>query len=116
MDLGTLAFTARREAVTDIGTAELSLEASFQTGLNWAIISQMNSWSDGHVDTAGVFTAIVVLTGAKYWAIKKTLLPREEPDVDDTDYFVELGDRDLETLPGGAAAWTAVLLFPGDIL
>lgn len=116
LDLGTLAFTARQEAVFDIGEAERSLEATLLSGLNWAIISQAHAFSDGHVDTAGVYTAILVLTGIKYWAIRKTSLPRDDMDCTDTEYFVNLAERDLESLPGGAAAWTAVLLFPGDIL
>ncbi|VDB96858.1 unnamed protein product [Peniophora sp. CBMAI 1063] len=127
LDIGSLAYQARKEAVKarqenpsrPLGVFELGLDASVITGLNWSIISQAHSWTDGHVDTAGVFTAIVVLTGVKYWAIRKTLLTGDKDDdidVFDCSYFEELNDRDLDSLPGGSAAWVAVLLFPGDIL
>lgn len=105
---------------------EDALEAALHTGLNWAIMSQGHSFSAGHVDTAGVHTGILVLTGHKLWAIRRTLLYPErdeagneiepEIDVDDVEYFVDLAGRSLEDLPGGSAAWVAVLLFPGDIL
>lgn len=100
-----------------IGNPERALDAGFLTGLNWAIISQQHSVSNGHIDSAGVFTGIIVLSGCKYWAIRRTLLDKyREKDVNYADYFVSLQDRDMDTLPGGRDAWFAVVLFPGDIL
>ena len=85
--------------------------------MNWSIISQKHAVSLGHVDTAGVYTAVVILSGVKYWAIRKTALAgRQEVDVDDVEYFVDLNERDLNSLPGGRTNWIPVLLFPGDIL
>ncbi|KZV58982.1 hypothetical protein PENSPDRAFT_672680, partial [Peniophora sp. CONT] len=118
LDIGTLAIRARQEKLMfKMGPAEHELESGFHTGLNWAIISQKHAVSFGHVDTAGVYTGILILAGIKYWAIRKTAVKgREEMDVDDVEYFVDLNGRDLESLPGGAAAWMAVVLFPGDVL
>lgn len=97
--------------------AERGLDFNIQRGLNWGIISQMNSMTLGHVDTAGVYTAIVILAGIKYWAIRKTVLEgRTEIDVDDAEYFVDLNERDLKDLPGGATDWVPILLFPVDML
>lgn len=86
------------------------------SGSNWAIISQKHAVSLSHIDTAGVFTAIVVLSGIKYWAIRKTALDGGECDVDDADYWIDLSKRDYKTLPGGPDAWITTLLFPGDML
>ena len=118
IDYGMLAMKARREAVEENGgTPELALDAEIRKGLNWAIISQKHALSLGHVDTAGVYTAIVILTGVKYWAIRKTALEgRQEIDVDDAEYFVDLSTRDLKDLPGHSTDWVALLLFPGDVL
>ncbi|KZV61101.1 hypothetical protein PENSPDRAFT_671229 [Peniophora sp. CONT] len=118
LDTGSLAYNTRFEKVSrDVGEDELKFDGGFATGLNWAIISQKHAVSYGHVDTAGVYTAIAILTGIKYWAIRKTALQgKTEIDVDVADYFVDLTDRDFESLPGGDSAWVTLVLFPGDIL
>ena len=117
MDYGLKAAKARKEYCDGGGPAENELEHRIQEGLNWGIISQQHATTLGHVDTAGVYTAVVILTGVKLWAIRKTALEgRTEKDVDVVDYFVDLADRDLESLPGGATNWLPIILFPGDIL
>ncbi|VDC00247.1 unnamed protein product [Peniophora sp. CBMAI 1063] len=118
LDYGSLALRAREEALDSVrGSAEWKLDIDIATGLNWAIISHKHALSLGHVDTAGVHTAIVILDGVKYWAIRKTVLEgRTEIDVDDAEYFVDLAARDIRSLPGEPTDWVAVLLFPGDVL
>lgn len=124
-----MAFKARRELLLNhpkLGVDEDALESGFHTGLNWGIMSQAHSMSAGHVDTAGVFTAISVLSGHKIWAVRRTLLSPEvdeegneaerEIDVNDVEYFVDLTERDFASLPGGSAAWAIIVLFPGDVL
>ena len=113
-----MAARARQEACQNsAGPAENNIDAGFHKGLNWAIVSQQHAMSLGHVDTAGVYTAIVVLTGRKQWAIRKTALSGDrDKDVDVTDYIVDLAKRDLKDLPGGEAAWIAITLNPGDVL
>lgn len=118
LDYGSLALNARLEKhaskATDI---EQTREFENQLGLNWGIISQKHAVTLGHVDTAGVYTAITILTGVKYWAIRKTALEgRKEKDCDDIEYFVDLEKRDFASLPGEPTDWVAVLLFPGDVL
>ena len=101
----------------DAGDAEISLDMKIQLGLNWGIISQAHSTTLGHVDTAGVYTAVVILTGVKYWAIRKTTPDRKDKHKPtDLDWFVDLTDRDIKDLPGGETEWVAVVLHPGDIL
>lgn len=119
LDYGSMAVKARMESflASELTTQERELDFNIQKGLNWAIISQKFSMTMGHVDTAGVYTAIGILTGDKYWAILKTALTGQtEIDVDNIEYFVELGDRDIESLPGGSKAWIALVLRAGDIL
>lgn len=116
-----MAYKARQQELKDQiipGDPEGALDAGFLYGLNWAILSQQYSVTQVHVDTAGVFTAISMLSGSKIWAIRRTLLDGkgDHPDVDDAEYFVELGDRDLKDLPGGEAAWISIVLFAGDVL
>lgn len=112
-----MALKARQERCVEPTAAEIALDIEIQTGLNWAIMSQANSISLGHVDTAGVCTAIVILAGVKIWAMRKTaLMGRTEIDVDDTEYFVDLTDRDFASLPGAASDWVMLILFPGDVL
>ncbi|KZV60028.1 hypothetical protein PENSPDRAFT_671951, partial [Peniophora sp. CONT] len=100
----------RQEACQNqAGSLEHDIDGGFHTGLNWAIISQQHAISLGHVDTAGVYTAIVILASKKYWAIRNTSLKRRtEIDIDDIEYFVDLQKRDLKSLPGGPEAWIAV--------
>lgn len=112
-----MALRARAEQCLDPTGDEAALDIEIQTGLNWGIISQENAISLGHVDTAGVCTGIVILSGHKLWAIRKTALTgRTEIDVDDTEYFVDLENRDFGSLPGGASEWVAIMLFAGDVL
>ena len=85
--------------------------------MNWGIMSQKHAVSLGHVDTAGVYTAIAILSGAKYWAVRKTALDgNQEMGPDDIRYWERLEQRDLKSLPGGESAWVPLLLLPGDIL
>ena len=118
IDFGTMSLRARFDLLEDqLTDLERGMELGFSTGQNWGIISQEYAISLGHVDSAGVRTAIAILDGMKYWAIRKTALEgHKEMDVDDFRWFVELGDRDLESLPGGKAAWVALVLYPGDVL
>ena len=118
-----MAYLARQEAVgSKVGEAERSLDSMIQRGLNWSIISQPHAFSVVHVDTSGVWTAIVILTGSKLWAVRKTneplrnYYPNHEPGIIDTTFFVDLSDRTLQQLPGGFAAWTTVLLKAGSML
>ena len=128
----------------DITPLEHRLEDSIRTELNWAIAGQKHSHTSPHVDTAGVFTLVGVLSGIKLWAIRKTALyGNREMDVDNVEYFVDLIARDFDGIPiedrgedsdserrriidealglipgykGQEDAWFATLLFPGDIL
>ena len=109
---------ARQEACRNhLGIVENNIDTGFHKGLNWAGVSQKHSMSLPYVDTAGGYTAIIMLTGEKNWAIRKTGLdgPRDK-DVDDIDYIVDLDKRDLESLPGGGAAWLVITLRKGDVL
>ena len=113
-----MAIRARQEACRNqLGIVENNIDAGFHKGLNWAIVSQKHSMSLPHVDTAGVYTAVVILTGKKHWAIRKTALGgQRDVDVDDLDYIIDLDKRDFHSLPGGAPAWLVVTLCAGDIM
>lgn len=114
-----MAVKARRESfmAEELTTLEREIDFQILKGQNWSIISQQFSMTMGHVDTAGVYTGIGVLAGEKLWGVRKTVLTgRTEIDVDNIEYFVDLENRDINSLPGGKTDWIAIVLRAGDIL
>ena len=110
---------ARRDRLkTVITSVEKSIDLDIAYAVNWALIGQENATTLGHVDTAGLCTGIKVLNGTKIWCIRNTAFTENREMVpDDIRYWDQLEARDVETeLPGGKAAWTVLVLFPGDIL
>ncbi|WP_241380165.1 hypothetical protein, partial [Escherichia coli] len=77
---------------------------SIAEGLNWAIISQAHAFSDIHWDTAGAWTAVAILHGIKFWAVRKTPPSGSALGFDMVDYWVNLAEHDLDSLPGGRSA------------
>lgn len=80
---------------------------------SWAIVTSAGVVSRIHFDTAGLGTALFVLTGHKYWVVANPL-PKHRHDLDPRRVGV-FKDWDDEFVDN-RYSWEGVSLFPGDVL